>query len=64
MTSNPIGTKVWPMNYDDDDDSETDDGDDNDYINDDDDDDDDDDVYSKNVFCRIIIIPIRLTEGV
>ena len=40
-----------PINYDDDDDCDTDD-DDDDYINDD----DDDDLFSKNVFCRIIIV--------
>ena len=49
-----------PINYDDDDDSDNDD--DNDDDNNDDDDDDDDDVFSKKVFCRIIIVE-ALSEG-
>ena len=52
-TSNTIGTIGGPINYDDDNDSDNDDDDDDDNNEDDN---DDDDMFSKNIFCRIIIV--------
>ena len=50
-TSNTIGTREGPINYDDDDDDNNNDDDDDDDHNNDDDD-DDDIVFSKN-FCFV-----------